>query len=171
MPDSKSPVFLIDAYSEPAVLRIEGRANYLNCTPVGPALEQLVRQGKGSIAVDFGHCGGMDSTFLGIMAGVALALRRRDPPGELLLCRMGERNRELVHNLGLHRIARVVEGEPQGASHDPQHDEALESKPVTHDEEARIVLQAHKNLVEADQSNARRFEDVITFLKNQVEES
>ncbi len=171
MPNSSPPVFLIDALSEPAVLRIEGRANYLNCTPVGPALEQLVRQGKDNIVVDFGHCGGMDSTFMGILAGVALALRRRDPPGELILCRMGERNLELVRNLGLHRIARVVTEEPAGLNHDPQQDQALDSATPSHDEEARIVLQAHKNLVEADQSNARRFQDVITFLKNQVEES
>ncbi|MGF1483438.1 MAG: STAS domain-containing protein [Opitutales bacterium] len=169
MPDTRTPIFLIDAFAEPAILRIEGKANYLNCTPVGPALSELVRKGKRTVAVDFGHCAGMDSTFLGILAGVAMQLRRADPPGELLLCRMGERNRELVRNLGLHRIARVVDDPPLETDH--SHDQALESKPLDHDAEARLVLDAHQNLIEADASNARRFQDVITFLKNQVEET
>lgn len=36
-------------------------------------------------------------------------------------------------------------------------------------ESARMVLQAHENLVEIDESNRTKFQDVISFLKNQVD--
>jgi len=35
-------------------------------------------------------------------------------------------------------------------------------------EQARLVLQAHENLVAADASNQAKFQDVLTFLKEQV---
>ena len=34
---------------------------------------------------------------------------------------------------------------------------------------AKNVLNAHENLVKADTENAAKFQDVIAFLKNQVE--
>ena len=37
-------------------------------------------------------------------------------------------------------------------------------------ENARLVLEAHENLVEIDASNRTKFQDVISFLKNQVED-
>jgi anti-anti-sigma regulatory factor len=170
MPDNQKPVFLVDAYSDPAILRVRGKATYLNCTPVGPALEQLLRQGKREVVVDFENCQGMDSTFLGILAGAALQLRRADPPGNLTLCRLGPRNLELVRNLGLHRIAHVDEsGQP--SPRDAAHSRALAPGTESEAESTRIVLKAHENLVEADEGNERKFQDVIAFLKNQVEES
>jgi hypothetical protein len=36
-------------------------------------------------------------------------------------------------------------------------------------EHARLVLQAHENLVTTDESNRSKFQDVLTFLKNRVE--
>jgi len=35
--------------------------------------------------------------------------------------------------------------------------------------DAEKVLQAHQDLVRADAANCEKFEDVITFLKNQVD--
>ena len=35
--------------------------------------------------------------------------------------------------------------------------------------DAKSVLSAHENLVKADTDNAAKFQDVIAFLKNQVE--
>jgi len=34
---------------------------------------------------------------------------------------------------------------------------------------ARLVLEAHENLIEADEGNRNKFQDVVSFLKNQVE--
>jgi len=36
--------------------------------------------------------------------------------------------------------------------------------------DAKKVLAAHENLAEADESNVAKFQDVIAFLKNQVEQ-
>ncbi len=49
-----------------------------------------------------------------------------------------------------------------------KYDAALECRKQTEIEHARLVLEAHENLVSADESNRAKFEDVLTFLRNRV---
>lgn len=165
MSDTQQPTFLVSAYTDPAVVRINGKANYLNCNSFREFVEQMLSDGRQRFLVDFEKCLGMDSTFLGILAGTALELRKQSPPGEMILCRLSERNNELITNLGLHNLLTISGDEPDAlisGSFD-----GLEDKEVS---EASKVLKAHENLAEADEKNKAKFQDVISFLKNQVEQ-
>lgn len=167
MPEPAKPTFLVDAYSDPVVVRIEGRASFANSGSLKDFVAEMIRQGKTRFIIDFAACSSMDSTFLGVLAGAALELRRRVPPGGLTLARVGERNLELIRNLGLHRLATVDAGDFKlnfsGAA------QALDPQKKTEIESARLVLEAHENLVNADASNAAKFQDVLAFLRNRVE--
>lgn len=169
MPDPVKPAFLVDAYADPVLVRIEGRASFLNSGSLKDFFAERLKQGKTQFAVDFQNCTSIDSTFLGVIAGTALELRRQTPPGSLTLARVGERNLELIRNLGLHRLAHVDPGQDgvdfaarPGAT--PLTDQAR-----TEIESARLVLEAHENLVAADGANAAKFQDVLAYLRNQVE--
>lgn len=165
------PHFLVNPYDDPVVVKINGKASFLNSNPVKSLFERLVEQGKSRFIIDFQQCTGMDSTFLGILAGLGIRLMKEEPKGSVVLCRLGSRNRELVRNLGLHRILTLDEGETEEEVADRDHLEALEEGTrLTEIENARLVLQAHENLVEIDASNKTKFQDVISFLKNQVDE-
>jgi anti-anti-sigma regulatory factor len=170
MPEpTAKPVFLVDAYSDPALVRIEGRASFQNSACLKDFFAEVLRQGKARFVLDLAHCTGMDSTFLGVLAGTALELRRRKPPGSLTLCRVGARNLELVRNLGLHRLLTVDAGEFaltfEGAK------EGLVCPDRSELENARLVLEAHESLVAADARNEAKFQDVLAFLKNRVSPS
>jgi len=52
----------------------------------------------------------------------------------------------------------------------PLADKPLEFKKRSEVESARLVLQAHENLVTADAENQAKFQDVLTFLRNRVAE-
>jgi len=125
----------------------------------------MVSAGKARIMLDFENCKGMDSTFLGILAGTALELRKQTPPGVLIICKLGERNHQLVCNLGLQNLLTIGEDLP-GSSVATADFSALKNMEVC---AAKNVLSAHENLVKADAENAAKFQDVIAFLKNQVE--
>ncbi|WP_309398346.1 STAS domain-containing protein [Cerasicoccus maritimus] len=168
MPDSESPVFLIDAYSEPVILRIQGRASFLNCAPVRDFFDRVAEMGKRSVVIDFQDCTGMDSTFLGIMAGAALEFRKLDPPGEFTLVRLSQRNLELVRNLGLHRIMNVETGDFEMTFNSTE-SESLKNASQSERDNAAMVLKAHECLVEADSSNQKKFQDVLSFLRLQVD--
>jgi anti-sigma B factor antagonist len=164
MSDSTPPVFLVDAQADPVVIRIEGRASFINSGAVKDFIAEMRRQGRARFVVDFKHCASMDSTFLGVLAGTALELRKLSPPGALILARAGERNLELIHNLGLHRLALVETSAPRAATIG----QALPTEQRTELDSARLVLEAHENLVAADGANLDKFQDVLAFLRNRV---
>jgi len=165
MSDPQQPTFLVSAYSDPIVVRINGKANYLNCNSFREFIEQMLSEGRHHFLVDFENCQGMDSTFLGILAGTALELKKQNPPGKMILCKLSERNQELITNLGLQNLLTISEDKTDAEASTGF--DSLENEEVS---DARNVLKAHENLTKADKHNVAKFQDVISFLKNQVEQ-
>ena len=161
-------VYLVDPSSDPVVVRIEGRANFQNSACLRDFIADLMRQGMTRFAIDFQNCTGMDSTFLGVLAGAALELKKTTPPGSLVLARVGQRNLELIRNLGLHRLL-IVDGAERPINLE-KCDMALQCANRTELENARLVLEAHEHLVSIDEANRAKFQDVLAFLKNRVEQ-
>ncbi len=161
-------VYLVDAQSDPVIVRITGRACFQNSACLRDFVTEILRQGKSRFVIDFQKCESMDSTFLGVLAGVALDLKRRPGGGSIVLARMAPRNLELVRNLGLHRLLTIDAGELPTVR--PESGTMLNCRGQTELEQARMVLEAHENLVEADESNRSKFQDVLAFLKSRVAE-
>ena len=167
MPDSaSSPVYLVDAESDPVVIRVEGRASFQNSGCLRDFVTEMLQQGRARFVLDFGNCTGMDSTFLGVVAGAAIELRNPATHGSLVAARVGQRNLELIRSLGLHRLL-TVEAEGNAPKID-QCRTALGCAPGSELENARMVLEAHENLVTADEANRAKFQDVLAFLRNRV---
>ena len=152
-----------------ACVKIAGRANFASSPDFKTLLSELSQKGFGHFIIDLSECVLMDSTFLGVLAGAALELRKRKPPGSLVLCRVAHRNLELLRNLGLHRLLTVDAGDfpmdfgPGATALNPDPDRSeLEN--------ARLVLEAHENLVATDPANQGKFQDVLAFLRNRVEQ-
>jgi anti-sigma B factor antagonist len=163
------PVYLVDAYSDPVLVRIEGRANFQNSACLRDFVTEMIAEGKRTFAIDFLHCTSMDSTFLGVLAGAALQLRKLEPPGSLALVRVGPRNLELIRNLGLHRLLTVDSGAFPMSFHPPQ-DHPLECADRSEIDTARVCLEAHENLIAADEANRAKFQDVLVFLRNRLDQ-
>lgn len=169
MPDAAAskPVFLVDAYSDPVVVRVEGRASFQNSGCLRDFIGEMLRRGKTRFVLDFQQCASMDSTFLGVLAGAAIELRKVAPHGSLVVARPGERNHELMRNLGLHRLLTIDAG---AAVNSHRCDTALAGTKASEIENARMVLEAHENLINADEANRGKFQDVVAFLRNRVEQ-
>ncbi len=169
MPETAAqPVYMVDAHSDPVVVRITGRACFQNSACLRDFVTEMLRQGKVRFVLDFQQCASMDSTFLGVLAGIALELKKRPGGGSLVLSRMGPRNLELVRNLGLHRLLTVDAGEIPLSL---RGEAPIECKAQTELDHARLVLEAHENLVAADEANRSKFQDVLAFMKNRVSQA
>jgi anti-sigma B factor antagonist len=165
MPEAAKPVYLVDAASDPVVVQVVGRASFQNSACLRDFFNAMLAHGKRRFVLDLAACTGMDSTFLGVLAGAVLELRRFATPGSFVVRGAGQRNLELLQNLGLHRLLTVESGDGPSGDCAP-----LTSAPP-HDEltNARLALEAHQHLVTCDAANRARFEDVLTFLKKRVE--
>ena len=169
MPETATkPVYLVDAYSDPVVVRVEGRASFQNSTCLRDFISEMLARGKTRFVLDFQRCSSMDSTFLGVLAGAAIELRKTAPAGSIVVTRVGQRNFELMRNLGLHRLLTIDAGDQSLSFQNC--DTPLETKKCSEVENARLVLEAHENLVNADEGNRTKFQDVLAFLRNRVEQ-
>jgi anti-sigma B factor antagonist len=168
MAGSSDIVFLVDAYSDPVLIKIRGRASFANSGSIRDFMSQEIKEGKRRFVFEFSQCSGMDSTFLGVLAGSALELRKKKPAGSLVFCGLGARNLELIRNLGLHRLATVDVGD--SLTEEGNLSALNQGDKMGELEGARLCLSAHENLVEADQSNESKFQDVLTLLKNRVDQ-
>lgn len=165
---ASKPIYLVDAYSDPIVVRIDGRASFQNSGSLRDFISEMLARGKTRFILDFQRCVSMDSTFLGVLAGAAIELRKTSPSGSIVVTRVAQRNLELMRNLGLHRLLTIDAGD--FSLKFQKCDTPLEAKVCDEVENARMVLEAHENLVSADESNRTKFQDVLAFLRNRVEQ-
>lgn len=171
MPEpANKAIYLVDAYCDPVIVRIQGRACVTNSAFLRDFFTQMIGQAKTRFVMDFADCASMDSTFLGVLAGAAMEVRRQNPPGCLVLCRVGRRNLELLRNLGLHRLLTVDAGDFPMEFGGREATPLQENRMVCDLDRARLVLEAHENLVAADPGNQGKFQDVLAFLRNRIEQ-
>ncbi len=172
MPDPGQPVYLVNTAGNPVRLIIQGRASYTNCAPVQQFFESHVSESRGSLVIDFAGCTGMDSTFMGLLAGAAIHMRQSKPvTGEITLTHLSARNLELIRNLGLHKLLKIEGGDstPGFPVHKlgeeiPVEPEGTSNKAASQE----TILHAHEDLMKADPANIAKFQDVVAFLKREA---
>ncbi|QXD22870.1 STAS domain-containing protein [Opitutia bacterium ISCC 51] len=167
MADDTEPTFRVEVSSRPILVHICARANFLNCSPLRTFFRNMVAKGNHEFSLDFAQCEGMDSTFLGILAGLAIDTQRSEPQGSVTLTGLGERNLELVKNLGLHRIVNIVENSSDQTEKISDGAEGLSCEAQTEEEKKEMLIGAHEDLVKIDETNLAKFQDLLTFLKNE----
>ena len=156
-----------------AIIRVEGRGSF----KVGTALKQFgqsaAEQGCVAAVLDMTSCVGMDSTFMGVLAGMATRLKERNH-ADMVMLNLTPRTRGLVATLGLDRIVRAYQaGETPDAykkaltiSADLS---ALRAAAGNQLDTAQTMLEAHESLVNLSADNLPRFKDVLTFLREDVQ--
>ena len=161
-------VGLFDGFSW---IRFEGKGSFVNSPAVKAFGDERIAAGETCLIVDLGGCSGMDSTFMGTLAGMAARLSAR-PSGVLQIADAGERNRRSLEDLGLDFLMEI---DPITAAwrgkldairselKPPQPAGALGQVP-----RARHILEAHQILSDMSDKNAREFADVVTMLENEL---
>lgn len=148
-------------------MKVQGRGTFQN----GPSLKefalQMIQRGHRDFVVDLGACELMDSTFMGMLASIALRLKEIGQ-GTLRAVRVNARNFDLLSNLGLDYLFEV---ENDSAPAAPATLTVPDEVPTSADEQTKSVLAAHEALVAADANNAVKFQDVIEYLRQEIAET
>jgi anti-anti-sigma factor len=156
-------------------IKIEGRANFTSSVDFKTLVNSLWQQGHHHFVLDLTDCMLMDSTFLGVLAGLGLKFTNgevKDPcqttPIELL--NPSARIADLLENLGVAHLFHTVAGKPQGEDGKlvPVEQPAANA---TKTDISRTCLEAHKVLMEINPANVARFKDVAQFLAEDLKKS
>ncbi|MGY8652144.1 MAG: STAS domain-containing protein [Verrucomicrobiia bacterium] len=167
-PANEISVAIIDGA---ACVRICGRANFNSSHDFRRLISELQKSGHNRFRMDLCDCLIMDSTFLGVLARLALDAgdaAETEAVKAFELISPSERVAGLLDNLGVLELFEVTEG--QGFA-----DAGLESAPAgpkpTRTEASKNSLAAHETLIEVNPANEAKFKDVIKFLAEDLAES
>ncbi len=135
--------------------------------------DERIAAGENCLVVDLGGCTGMDSTFMGTLAGMAARLSTHER-GVLQIADSGSRNRRSLEDLGLDFLLEI---DPPAAVWRGNVD-AIRVKlkaPAKATAPGQIqrtqhVLEAHQILAETNDKNAREFSSVVTLLEDELAE-
>ncbi len=171
--DKSGDQLLVAVHKDIAFVRVRERGSF----KISKNLKQFglssIEQGVRRIVVDLSECIGMDSTFMGVLAGIAFRLHKLEG-GKLYIVNLSARTRGLLSTLGLDQL--VI---PCMAGSTPKEFEpfladagglsAVDTDRESRRETAEMMLEAHENLVELSPENLPRFKDVLTFLREDAE--
>ncbi len=160
-----------------ACIRIIGRANFGSSVDFKTLVDELRQKGFNCFILDLSECVLMDSTFLGLLAGLGLKLTTGNggPVRHgVELFNPSPRITELLETLGVLNLFKITQGtfNPAGPAQTLEHTPANPTKA----EVTRTCIEAHQTLMALSPENAARFKDVTQFLaeglkKNKTEES
>jgi anti-sigma B factor antagonist len=165
---------LVAVRKQCALVKVNGRGTF----KAGPSLKRfgasVIEKGCTSIIFDMEDCCGMDSTFMGVVAGLALRLKN-DTKGRLIVINLTPKTASLMRTLGINRLVDCYESGDIPVTLKGCLSHLLDMSDLdTGSEDKRIslitMLEAHQNLADIDPENQTRFRDVISFLDKDLKE-
>jgi anti-sigma B factor antagonist len=163
-----SPVMSVAVMEQTAFIKIPGRANCNSSVEFKTLVTELRGRGVDHYVLDLRECVTMDSTFLGVLAG--LALRNADGKEtnlngrklNLELLNPNSRISDLLDNLGVVQLFNVLHQEnPCTLLFEPV---SQNGPGPTKEEISRNCLEAHELLMKINPENVPKFKEVAQFL-------
>jgi anti-anti-sigma regulatory factor len=155
-----------------ALVRVRGRGSF----KTAPALREFghaaVARGCERVIMDMDECVGMDSTFMGVMAGLCMQLKAENA-GVMVVMNLGQKTMVLLETLG---IGQLLQMHMAGTLPDSlkQHLSAITdiSKLDISNRDKKVTLEtmltAHEDLVSVSKDNLPKFRDVMSYLSKEL---
>ncbi len=145
-------------------IKVSGRANFEYGVPLRTFAKNIDRQHIQNLSINLADCIGMDSTFMGVLTMLALKLKKDDIIIEIL--NISEQNYELLQALGIHKLFTFSDKKAKQVQL-----AAVQLKQTDNQQldTAETVLEAHDTLMQADEENVKKFEQVTKFAREDAE--
>ena len=158
-----------------ALVKVSGRGSF----KAGPSLKRfgasVIEKGCTQIIFDMESCLAMDSTFMGVLAGLALRIQREQSKGRVVVMNLTPKTASMLRTLGLDRLVECYETGKLPNALSGCLVKLLDLEDISSTDEAErdsleTMLEAHQNLVEIAPENRLRFRDVIAYLDQDLKQ-
>lgn len=152
-------------------IRCEGKGSFLQSPALKECAENRRSKGESRFVIDLEACSGMDSTFMGFLAGLASRVSKAD--GVVMIASPGEKNRRSLEDLGLDCLLDISPTDAPWLGKEEEIRGKL--KPFVPNrvsdtkDRAQHVLDSHRTLASTSDDNAKRFATVLQVLEKDVE--
>jgi anti-anti-sigma factor len=155
-----------------AIIRVDGRGSFKTSPPMKQFIQRVIEaRSANRILIDMSTCSSMDSTFMGVLAGLSYHIKDRSEC-TLKLINLSEKNQKLLTTLG---VDRVVDYSLSSTSEEKElidthceRAQTLETNAADTLAAAQTTLEAHENLVNINPDNLVKFKSVIELLQNDL---
>lgn len=148
-------------------VRVTGRGSFKVAAPLKQYIADVCsKQAVKRVALDLEECIGMDSTFMGVLAGMSGRLKKNGQTLELI--NLSDKNANLLATLGVARILNIYSN-AHGHDTPDQDTSVLPVGDTSMKVMAETALKAHENLVDISGENRPRFKRVIELLKEDID--
>lgn len=154
----------VSQHQDNAYVRVKGKGTFQNAHFAKQFVGGMLKKGSHHFVFDLALCTYMDSTFMGMLAGVASMTKENH--GDLMIVNPNTRILELLQNLGLDQVL-TIRQEPVELT--TSRFSPVQGEGQTKTEVSKIMLESHENLVAVDERNALKFQDVLTFLREKLD--
>ncbi len=141
-------------------IRLNGRVTLENGDQLRAAGMFFLENGASLLKFEMSDCLFMDSTIMGVMAMLSLEAYKRKVPVEAV--NVKDETMTLLKGLGVHRVMKFTVADTDDIGWktvDVAYNKALDSK---------VILDAHKTLMEVDEDNVAKFEQVVACLEAEI---
>ena len=153
----------ITAMDNGYLVKVAGRANFDYAVPLRELADKL---SPGCwLQFDMEYCETMDSTFMGVLTMLALKIRKSG--SQIMLIHASAQLNKLLRDLGVAKLFKFVSGDDSVPAETGTRISFNRSSSLL--STTQTVVDAHKTLVEADSSNAEKFDKVIEFAEQDVQ--
>ena len=141
---------------------LSGRVNFETVVPLRNFVNNIPED-ISDLTVDLAECLSMDSTCMGVLSMLALLGIKRKLKMRVL---NAGGNRQLLKGLGVEKLFKFedAEFEPYSEVIFSSKDAAVKNLKSA----AETVLEAHETLIQADDENRRKFEDVVEMTRQDL---
>ena len=148
-------------------VQVRGKGSFTASPLLKSYVEGRIEEGETRFVVDLIDCPGMDSTFMGTLAGLALKLSRVNG-GVLQLSGTSDRNRRSLEDLGLDVLMAINPTDTEWRDHTGKVRSSLEPvEEETSSPDPTHVLEAHRQLCEVNDANVAKFATVLDVLEQE----
>ncbi|MGA0369187.1 MAG: STAS domain-containing protein [Kiritimatiellia bacterium] len=161
-PDDRILVSVDRAY---ALARVFGRGSFKVSRSLKDFAAKVMDAGNPVLVLDLQNCVGMDSTFMGVLAGISQR-QQKENGRKVMLCGVSDKLVNLMRTLGLTQLVEIQEEVPETETSEFAE---LQRNGETPLDSAHTMLEAHEKLVEIEEENRIRFQDVLEYLREDIQ--
>jgi anti-sigma B factor antagonist len=143
-------------------VRVEGRGTHLNSHLLKEYMLGCIDQTNRNFQIDLATCVYMDSTFLGMLAGLGIKVQERSKK-PIRIVNVNERVLGMLQGLGIDHLFAMSPSATTKLDLTK-----LSGQEISKDAKSREMLEAHERLVKVAPTNNAKFRDVIALLKEKV---
>lgn len=155
-----------------ALVRVRGRGSF----KTAPALREFghaaVARGCERIILDMDECIGMDSTFMGVMAGLCMQLKTENA-GAMVVMNLSQKTMVLLETLGIDQLLQMHMAGTLPDSLKAHLSTIVDlSKLDISNRDKKLTLEtmltAHEDLISISSDNLPKFKDVMSYLSKEL---